>query len=182
MHFRLNLASRVYLDRRSTRRWLLLGGGLLALLLAVNLLYSLRNIQQLRQVDALLAESESKLASRRGSASTNYSPERFAQVMDQIGTANKIIEADQFRWSVLLGRVEELLPEEVAIRTLTPDFKERSLQISAVARDTTAMTALLDALLSSPDMKQAYLLDQSWDNPANGEPVVSFSIVVLEAF
>ena len=97
--------------------------------------------------------------------------------MGQIGAANKIIDADQFRWSVLLGRLEELLPEDVAIRTLTPDFKERSLQITAVARDTAAMTALLDALLSSPDMKQAYLLNQSWDEPASGESVVSFSIV-----
>lgn len=182
MHFRLNLASRVYLDRRSVRRWLLLCGGLLALVLAVNLLYSLRNFQQLRQVNGHLAEIESKLASQRGSASTKYTPESFARVMAEIGSANKIIEADQFRWSVLLGRFEELLPEGVAIHSLAPDFKERSLEIKAVARDTAAMTALLDVLLSSPDMKRVYLSEQSWDAPANGEPVMSFSIVILEAF
>jgi type IV pilus assembly protein PilN len=182
MHFRLNLASRVYLDRRSVRRWLLLGSGLLALVLAVNLLYAFRNIQQLQQVNGHLTEIESKLASRRGSASTKYTPEAFARVMTQIGAANKMIEADQFRWSALLGRMEELLPEGVAIRNLAPDFKNRSLKISAVARDATAMTALLDALLSSSDMKQARLLEQSWDEPANGEPVMSFSIEIREAF
>jgi type IV pilus assembly protein PilN len=182
MHFRLNLASRVYLDRRSVRRWLLFCGGLLALVLAVNLLYTFRNLQQLRQVNGHLAEIENKLASRRGSTSTKYTPESFTRVMAKIGEANKIIEADQFRWSVLLSRLEELLPEGVAIQTLTPDFKERSLEINAVARDIAAMTALLDTLLTSSDMKQVHLLDQDWDEPANGEPVVSFSIVILEAF
>lgn len=182
MHFRLNLASRVYLDRRSVRRWLLLGSGLLALVLAANLLYALRNYQQLQQVNGHLGEIESKLASRKGSTATKYTPEGFARVMAQIGAANKMIEADQFRWSALLGRLEELLPEEVAIRTLTPDFKERSLEIKAVARDTAAMTALLDTLLASRDLNKVHLLDQSWEQPANGEATLSFSIVIQEAF
>lgn len=182
MHFRLNLASRVYLDRHSVRRWLLLLAGLLALLLAVNLLYAWRNLQQLRQVDARLAEIEGKHASRRGSATVAYTPESFARVMREIAAANKIIEADQFRWSGLLGRLEELLPADVAIRTLKPDYKERSLQITAVARDTAGMTELLDTLLASTDMNQAYLLNQAIDEQADGESVVSFSIQIREAF
>jgi len=181
MHFRLNLASRTYLDRRSVQRWLLLIGGLLALLLAVNLLYAWRNWQQLRQVDGRLTEIEGKLASQRGSTAT-YTPEGFARVMGEIATANKIIEADQFRWSGLLGRLEELLPDDVAIRTLSPNYKDRLLQITAVARDTAAMTALLDALLASSDMSQAYLLNQASVEQPDGESVVSFSIVIREAF
>ncbi|TLM66054.1 MAG: PilN domain-containing protein [Deltaproteobacteria bacterium] len=179
MHFRLNLASRVYLDRRSVQRWLLLSAGLLALLLAVNLLYAWRNFQQLGQVNGHLAEIEEKLASQRGSSATAYSPERFAQVMDTVGSANKMIAADQFRWSALLGRLEELLPADVAIRSLKPDFKERSLEIAAIARDTAVMTELLDALLSSPDLQRVSLLNQAWDEQAGG---VKFSIAIKEAF
>lgn len=182
MHFHLNLASRTYLDRRSVQRWLLLAGGVLALLLLVNLLYAWRNVQQLRQVDAHLAEVEAKLLSHRGGAAKAYTPERFAQVMAEVGAANKMIDADQFRWSVLLGRLEELLPEDVAVRDLKPDFKTRSLEISAVARDTAAMTAMLDALLSSADMHKAHLRNQSWQDQADGESVLSFSVVILEAF
>ncbi|MCM2264510.1 MAG: PilN domain-containing protein [Desulfuromonadales bacterium] len=181
MHFRLNLASRTYLDRRSVRRWLLLVGGLLVLLLAVNLLYAWRNLQQLRQVDGRLTEIEGKLASQRGSTAI-YTPESFARVMREIAAANKMIDADQFRWSGLLGRLEELLPDDVAIRTLTPNYKERSLQITAVARDTAAMTELLDVLLTSTDMSQVYLLNQASSEQPDGELVVSFSIVIREAF
>lgn len=182
MYFRLNLSSRVYLDRRSVRRWLLLGGGLLALVLAANLLYAVRNIQQLRQVGGHLTEIESKLASQRSSGATKYTPDEYARVMARIGAANKLIEADQFRWSVLLDKLEKLLPEGVAIRNLDPDFKEHSLKISAVARDTAAMTALLDALLSSADMRKVQLTEQSWTTTAGSEAILSFSIEIQEAF
>lgn len=182
MEFRLNLASRVYLDRRSVRRWLLLIGGLLGVLLAVNLLYGYRNLQQMLLIDIQLAELDSKIAAQRGRAPSSYTPERFAQVMGRIAAANQIIDADQFRWTAMLSRFEALLPSNVAVRTLQPNFQDRSLQVSAVARDMAAMTALLDALLGSADMHQAYLLNQALTEQADGETVVQFSLVIREAF
>jgi type IV pilus assembly protein PilN len=182
MQFNLNLASRTYLDRRSVQRWLLLIVGLLAMLLAVNLLYSWRNLQQIGHVEGHLAEIEGKVAALRGSATSKYSPQEFTRVMGEIDSANRIIEADHFRWSTLLGRFEELLPDDVAIRSLKPNYKDRSLQIAAVARDTAAMTELLDTLLTSADMGQVYLLNQAQVEQPDGGLVVSFSIVIREAF
>lgn len=182
MEFRLNLASRSYLDRRSVQRWLLLVGVLLALLLAVNLLYANRIVQQLSLVNGRLSEIDARMTAQLGRTSTVYTPENFARVMGEVGVANQIIDADQFRWTVLLGRFEELLPDDVAIRSLQPNYRDHSLQITAVARDTTAMTRLLDALLASTDMKEAYLLTQASGEQPNGEPVVEFSVVIREAF
>jgi Tfp pilus assembly protein PilN len=182
MEFRLNLASRGYLDRRSVRRWLLLIGGLLSVLLAVNLLYVYRHLHQLRLVDAQTAEIETKLAAQRGQVPSDYTPERFARVMASVGAANQIIDADQFRWTALFSRFEELLPDNVAIRSLQPNFKDRSLQVNLVARDMAAMTELLDALLASADMSQAYLQSQSLTEQVDGESVMQFSVVIREAF
>ena len=182
MEFRLNLASRVYLDRRSVRRWLLLTGGMLALVLATSLLYTWRNMQQLQLVDGRLAELDARMVAQRGQVASAYTPERFARVMAEVGAANQIIAADQFRWTALLGRLEELLPAEVAIRSLQPNYRDRSLQITAVASDTAALTGLLDALLASPDMQQAFLLSQATNVQPDGAPVVQFSIMIREAF
>jgi len=182
MEFRLNLATRVYLDRRSVRHWLLLIGGLLSVLLTVNLFFGYRHWQQLRLVDSQTAEIVSQLAAQRGQTPSAYSPERFARVMDQVGAANRLIDADQFRWTALFGRFEELLPDKVAIRSLQPNFRDRTLQISLVARDMTAMTELLDALLISTDMSQAFLQNQSLAEQADGESVIQFSVVIREAF
>lgn len=182
MEFRLNLASRVYLDRRSARRWLLLVSGLLGVLLVGNLLLADRYVGQLRLVESRSAEIEQKLAAQHGQTPSSYSPERYSQVMGQIATANQIIDADQFRWTALLGRFEELLPDDVAIRSLQPNFRDRSLQVSLVARDMEAMTELLDALLASADMAQAFLESQSLAEQADGETVVQFSVLIREAF
>ena len=74
------------------------------------------------------------------------------------------------------------LPEDVAIRTLQPNYRDRSLQITAVARDTGAMSKLLDALLDSADMHQVFLLNQAASEQPDGGSVVQFSIVIREAF
>ena len=182
MEFRINLASRVYLDRRSARRWLLLLSGLLALVLTSSLLYAYRNIEQLQVVDSRLAEIDSRLVAQRGQTASAYTPASFARVMGEVEAANQLIAADQFRWTALLGRLEELLPADVAILSLQPNYRDRSLQITAVARDTAALTALLDALLASPDMQQAFLLNQATSAQSDSEPVVQFSIVIREAF
>jgi Tfp pilus assembly protein PilN len=182
MELHLNLASRVYLDRRSVRRWLLLLGGLLTLWLAVDLLYGYRYLQQWRQVDARLLEIDSRLAKERGVTVSSYTPQKLARVREQIGSANQIIVADQFRWTALLSRLEALLPDDVAIRSLKPDYRKRSLQLTLVARDTAAMTELLDALLSSEDMAQVFLASQTLSSQAEDESVVQFSLTIREAF
>lgn len=182
MELRLNLASRFYLDRRSVRRWLLLLGGLLSLWLAIDLLYGYRYWQQWRQVDMHLAEIDSRLAKARGVAVSDFTPEKLARVREQIGAANQIIAADQFRWTALLSRLEVLLPDDVAIRSLKPDYAKRSLQLSLVARDMAAMTELLDALLNSEDMAHVFLASQTLNTQAEGESVVQFSLTIQEAF
>jgi len=182
MELRLNLASRFYLDRRSVRRWLLLLGGLLTVWLAVDLLYGYRYLQQWRQAGGYLEEIDSRLARERGVEVSGYTPEKLAQVKAQIGAANQIIVADQFRWTALLSRLEALLPDNVAIRSLKPDYSKRSLQLNLVARDTAAMTELLDALLNSEDMSQVFLASQSQNSREDGGSVVQFSLTVQEAF
>jgi type IV pilus assembly protein PilN len=182
MEFRLNLASQSYLDRRTVRRWLLLVGGFAALLLVVNLGYGYFNVQQLNQVDAHLAELDAKLMAQRSDTSVAFTPESLARLKKQIDDANQIIAADRFRWTALLTRLETLLPDDVAIRSVKPNYRDRSLQITAVARDTVAMTTLLDKLLASEDLNQVYLSSQSQTVLQDGEEVLQFALVIKGAF
>ncbi len=182
MEMRLNLASRSYLDRRSARRWMLLIAALLAVLLAVNSLYAYRSWQQLQLVDERLAEAGTKLAARHSQVRENFSAEDYARVMARVAAANELIAAEGFRWTGLLSRLEELLPAEVSIRSLQPDFKERSLKMTAMAADVPTMTAFIDALLASAEQRQVYLLSQGPEDLPDGTPAVQFSLVIREAF
>ncbi len=182
MELHLNLASRFYLDRRSVRRWMLLLGGALSVWLAVDLLYGYRYLQQWRQAGSYLEEIDQRLARARGVEVSGYTPEKLAQVKERIGAANQIIVADQFRWTALLSRLEALLPEDVAIQSLRPDYSKRTLQLTLVARDTEAMTELLDAMLASEDMAQVFLSSESQASQESGDSVVQFALTVQEAF
>jgi len=182
MELHLNLASRFYLDRRSVRRWLLLLGVLLILWLAVDLLYGYRYLQQWQQAGAYLSEIDKRLARERGIEVSSYTPEKLAQVRERIGVANQIILADQFRWTALLSRLEALLPVDVAIQSLRPDYSKRSLQLNLIARDTAAMTELLDTMLNSEDMSRVFLSRQTLTDQASGENLVQFTLTIEEAF
>ena len=70
----------------------------------------------------------------------------------------------------------------MAVRSLTPNYRDRSLQVSAAAIDVKAMTEFLDNLLSSSDLKQAYLLSQSPVQQQESEVGVQFTLVIKEAF
>jgi hypothetical protein len=186
MQFQLNLASKPYLDRRSVSLWLLIIGGFLLFLLVSNLTYAYQNYRQYQAFEQYLSELESRFSGGGETGIASYTPEEYLAVSKRIGLLNSIVEADQFRWTGLLGRLEELLPDEVSIRSIHPDFKNRSLQISAIGRDVADMTAFLDALLESPDLFHVYLQGQTEGEmqaaAGRSKSIVSFSLTIREAF
>lgn len=184
MEIRINLSSKPYLNRHSVRLWLLASSAVLALVLVLNGFYAYQNVRQLQRLDSHLEEIVGASSGPSSSAS-GYSAEKFAALKSEIAQDNEIVAADQFRWTALLGRFEELLPADVSIRSIQPDFRERSLQLSCVARDVSAMTEFVDQLLSSGDLSQAYLQrhgDVESSVPGQMPTQVGFSLIIREAF
>ncbi len=185
MELRLNLARKPYLNRKRVRFWLLLVCGVLGLLLALNLRYGYLNYQQMRVFDERFRELDEQVSTVQ-SIPADYSPAAHAAVLGDVALANLIMDADRFRWTALLDRLERLLPADVSVRTLQPNFEKRSLQLTATARDVAAMTAFIDNLLQSDDLNQAFLLshadtdDQQFG--AAGAKVVGFTLEIREAF
>ena len=184
MDIKLNLASKPYLNRQGVRLWLLLAGVLMLILLVFNLFYGYQNYRQLSLLESRFLELDGQVSGLKG-APGNYTPERHAAIKAEVARANEIVAADQFRWTLLLSRFEELVPDDVSIRTIQPNFKERSVQLTGVARDLSAMTRFVDNLLHSEDLAQAYLQRHS---EVVSEPggrslaQVGFSLQIREAF
>ena len=182
MDLRINLASRPYLNRRAVWQWLLLLGGGLLLVLGINLNFGLTNYHHLRQLENRHAELDQQLAGLKGVAG-QYSPEKFEQTRKQVDSVNRLILADEFQWTVLLNRLEELVPDDVSISSIQPDYKERGLRMEGVARDVTSMMKFLDRLLASDDLNQAYLLRQAVTEQRDKRTtLVDFSLEIREAF
>ncbi|MDT8441000.1 MAG: hypothetical protein RQ723_04995 [Desulfuromonadales bacterium] len=182
MELRINLANRPYLNRRVAWRWLLLAALGLLLILVLNLNSGLISYRQLRQIETRMTELDQQLVGLQGAAG-RYSPENHAKIRKQVDEINRLIDADQFRWTALLSRFEELLPADVSIASLQPDFKQRALRLDAEAKDVTAMLDFIDRLLAADDFNRTYLLRQAATDGRAGAPaLIRFSLEIREAF
>jgi len=184
MEIKLNLASKPYLNRQIVRRWILFACTVLVLLLISNFYYLYQNYRQLALLENLHAELETQVASVAG-APASYTLTNHSAVREQVSIANEVVAADQFRWTHLLSRFEELVPADVSLRSIRPDFKGRSVQLACIARDVPAMTAFVDNLLGSEDFNQAYLQNHAEaETELNGrsQVMINFSLQIQEAF
>jgi hypothetical protein len=184
MDIKLNLVSKPYMNRQAVRLWLLFACAFMVLLLVFNCLYGYQNYRQLNLLESRFQEMQGQVYGVPG-APAGYTPEKYAAVRSEIALENEIVAADQFRWTLLLNRFEELLPDEVSIRSIQPDFNGHSLQIECVARDVPAMTRFVDNLLTSKDFNQTFLQRHAEVEPGTGGSTrahVGFSLVIREAF
>jgi len=184
MEIKLNLASKPYLNKQSVRLWILFGCTLMILLLIFNGFHAYQNYRQLGVLENHFKELEAQVSSVPG-VPANYSLENHAFVRESIALANDFAAADQFRWTRLLSRFEELVPDDVSLRSIRPNFKERSVQLTCVALDVASMTSFVDNLLGSDDLNQAYLQNHAEveSQPGGrGQVQIGFSLQIREAF
>lgn len=184
MEIKLNLASKPYLNRQSVRLWLFLACSFMLLLLAVNGYYGYQSYRQLSLFESRFLELEGQVSAVE-KVPAGYTSENYAVVVGKVALANDIVAADQFRWTALLSRFEELVPADVSIRTIRPDFKERSVQLTGIARDVSAMTRFVDNLLTSEHLSHAYLqrhAEVELKRGGRSQFHVGFSLLIREAF
>lgn len=181
MKLTLNLASRTYLNRRAlvTFYWLVIAA--LVALLCFNLVFFLRSQTQARQIKAHLQELERDLAKGQGEVQA-FNQRDYETMLTQIEAVNGIIVKDSFRWSALLGHLETLVPEGVALRSIQPDFKTGVLELQGVAEDVPKLRRLLDQLVADERLGDVNLLQQAHvqEKRATGteSSLVAFSIVI----
>jgi type IV pilus assembly protein PilN len=184
MEIKLNLASKPYLNRQSVRLWLLAFCAVMAFLLVLNLSYTYQAYRQSNTLDDRFAELDKQIEGVKG-VPAGYTPERYAAVKGEIALAKEIVAADQFHWTEMLSRFEAVVPRDVSIRSIQPNFKERSVIVSGIARDVSAMTKFLDNLLASETFNQAFLQrhgDVELAQQGDKMKSTGFSLEIREAF
>jgi type IV pilus assembly protein PilN len=185
MKLTLNLASRTYLNRRALYGFYAVVGGLLVLLLALGVGLLVSRHAQVRQIRAHLAELGREVAGAEKAEGSTFTPAAYQKLLNDIRFANEILAQDSFRWTALLNRLEEVVPERVAISGIVPDYKEKSLKLTGLARGVEDLQQLLDSLIASAYFSDVYLLQQSRLKEAgqgDAAGAISFSIVVRGAF
>jgi type IV pilus assembly protein PilN len=185
MKLSLNLASRSYLNRRALYGCYTFLLSLLVLLLALNLAFYFRSQSQARHLKERLAEFDKELAGRQETA-VDFSPAAYEEMLEEIAFANEILLKDSFRWTALLDRLEEVVPDKVIIRGIQPDYKNGSLNLTGEARRVEDLRHFLDNLIQSSNFSDVYLLQQARDagkgRNDGGQGNIGFTLVVRGAF
>ena len=182
----LNLATRTYLNRS-----LLYAGYTVAVVLLLGGLVGFGNyFWQYRQAEKVVAASLEQMQQQamgaRGANEVPFSSAAYQQVLQRISFYNEVLAKDSFRWTHLLSRMEELVPDGVGLRSIQPDFHNRSLKIGGLARNLDKLQRFLDNLLAAKDFSAVYLLNQARVQGTPQHPglqdELQFSIVLEGAF
>ena len=83
MEIKLNLASKPYLNRQTTRMWLWLIAAVLCLFLAVNVVFAFQLVSQSQLLDQRFVELNDQVAGLR-EAANDYTPERLTVLKTKI--------------------------------------------------------------------------------------------------
>lgn len=159
MRSRLNLASQTYVNRRALYLFYAVSTAVVLLLL----LTQFRYLTQLQKQENLLNQRIGELNQQLGistDSAAGYSEDEFNQLLEQIDFSNKLIVKDSFQWTGLLGQFETVVPADVRITDIRPDFKTSMLNLTAQARTVADLRLFIDRLNDSEDFSEVLLLSQ----------------------
>ncbi len=178
MKYSINLASRSYINKKALYLGYLVCGVVLLAGLVYNIGYFFELRSQISTTEARLKELEDKVLASQGGDVADYSAARYEKVLAEIEQANMILQRDNFRWTVLLGELEQVVPGNVKILTIDPDHEKKTVKLSGMARRLKDMKGFIDNLIESDNYSDVLLLSQA----ATDSGDVRFSIELLGAF
>ena len=157
MRFSINLATRVYLDRRLVNR---IGATVLVVLLGMlawNITQATWSLGELRRLRADSITYENKLKSRPSGV-----PEKeYTSLLARIAFFNEIIGRKTYSWLGLLDQMEGATTDGIALSALSPDRKTGVLKIDGRARNFAQLRLFLDKLEDSKVFTAVMLLSHT---------------------
>jgi len=180
----INLASRTYINRSALRTGTLVALSALLCWLLVAAFLVVRDIGYLADLNEKMAELHEQRVELRGGDEQAISAGQLDKRREEVIFINRLLEQDSYRWTELLSQLEEHAFSGVVIRSIQPDFKDRTLAIRGYARDLVHLRRFIDNLIESHDYREVYLLDQVIerfkDSSGIERDAISFNISLVQ--
>jgi type IV pilus assembly protein PilN len=100
-------------------------------------------------------------------------------LIDEVAYINGVIARETFSWTELLTNLEASVPPKVSIVQISPDFKDKTIRISGMARSMKDVLKFVDELDRSENFMDVFLLrheEALVKKGARGKALVSFNI------
>lgn len=175
----LNLSQVRYYNRRRVRaafRIVAVTGGVLALLLLFSVVKSSEDASRLEQELSRLKAEVSQVTGE-GKKVPATEARRIELAIEEI---NDVLISHGFRWSRFLQDLEEVVPQNARIRSVSPGVAGKPTSVQGVATDPAVLQELLRRIGASPNFGPSYLLQQSEgvlkDTRGREHQVVNFTL------
>ena len=172
MKFRLNLATRIYVNTRQVR---LYGGLAITLLLVLFVLLCGSYFDKKNEIDRL-DQQIAAMDEKYKTESKGIPEKQYKALLTRITFANSIIEKKVYNWLSLFDRLEQVTPVGVVIISLEPDTKNQGLKMTGIARKFNDLRLFMEHLEESPYFTDIYLNNQGETRLSDKSLAISFSL------
>ncbi len=172
MQLKINLATRNYIDAFKLNSVLTICTVLLLAFMVVNILYIAKNAGELKRI-----AGETNFLQEKSRTGGKAVPEAdYKALLARIQFANGVIEKKSFNWLLLLNRLEEVVPDGVAISEIEPDIKEQTLKLAGKTRSFNSLRRLLENMEKSTYYSDIFLLSQSQIKVGLSQKGITFTV------
>ncbi|WP_303722210.1 PilN domain-containing protein [Malonomonas rubra] len=144
----------------------------------------MRDTSHLSDVQQKIEELNSQRAELRGQDGEQVGAETLDLRWAEVAFINQLLERDSFRWTDLLSKLEKQAFSGVAVKSIKPDFKDNSLELSGYARELSHLRKFIDNLISSEEFSEVYLLKQSQqkikDRDGRERKAIAFELLLVQ--
>ncbi|MEZ4598977.1 MAG: hypothetical protein R2940_04225 [Syntrophotaleaceae bacterium] len=186
MKFTLNMASRRYINRRLLYRFYLAVILVLSVLLIILFFNGLRLAGYASQFREHLENLQHQGSGNGEAGKEPPSAAELIRLRTELDFARTVLRQDNFRWTSLLNRLEDIAVEGIRVQTIEPDYRSGALTLSALARDHQIFQDFLNNLLTAGQFTDVYLLEQDRiqirDADNQTRTAVSFRVELKGAF
>ncbi len=172
MMFRINLATRDYINRKKLNTALAAAFFFLSGWLMLNIYTVSTNLGEIKN----LSEAASKISLRSGGVQKQISQKEYDELLSKIAYANSIIVMKQNNWVSMLDNIEAFVPDNVAITAIDPDPKTENIKLTGITKNFSFIRILLENMEKSKKYSDIFLLSQSEIKVGKDQKGINFSI------
>lgn len=157
MKLNINLASQGDLDH-DRKKWL---KGVTVALCAAAIFISLFTVVSFKLTHIQIDRHEERLSAAGGSVIKDIDKKELKRLNGEVAFVNSIIAMESFSWTSLLTSLEGVVSSGVALVQISPDFRDGSIRMRAMAETIGDTLKFIDALNASDEFSGAFLLSHS---------------------
>lgn len=170
MMFRINLATKIYVNARLVKLYSTVAVLLLSAFLVYNCISIIGRYSEIDRLNHQISATDEKLKT----GTKSISDKQYKTLMTRINFANSVIEKKVYNWIALFDRLEQVTPEGVVFLSIEPDTKNQSLKLSGIARNFKHLRNFMEHLEESPYFTELYLTNQGETRLLDKSQALSF--------